>query len=108
MPRLLELAKKQPQRVRRRLTLQKRKALFFANSRNHVLGAKILEAEGCQQLAHAVVVLVIEGLDFEPFLVTERVEVLEREHADVRRVIPLVGQFLGYRHAAMNHKRPAC
>ena len=72
-----------------------------------MFGAEVRDADGGEELAQRVVALVVDILDAEPFLVAERVEVLEREHADVRRVVPLVGQFLGLRHATVKHEASA-
>ena len=80
---------------------------LLADGRNHVFCAEILEAERGEELAQRVVALVVDILDAEPFLVAERVEVLEGEHADVRRVVPLVRQFLGLGHATMDHEASA-
>ena len=84
-----------------------RARLLLADRRNHMFGAEVRDADGGEELAQRVVALVVDILDAEPFLVAERVEVLEREHTDVRRIVPLVGQFLGLRHATVEHEASA-
>ena len=68
---------------------------------------EVLEPERSEDFAQRVVALEVDVLDFEPFLLAERVEVLHREHADVRRVVPLVGQFFGLGHASVYHEASA-
>lgn len=72
-----------------------------------MFGAEVGEPNGGQDLANLVVVLEVQILDFEAFLVAQRVEILDREQADVWRVVPFVGEFFGNRHAAMQHQASA-
>ena len=73
-----------------------------------MFGAEVGDSNGGQELANLVVVLEVQILDFEPFLAAQSIEVLECEHANVWRVVPFVRQFLGFRHATMEHKASAC
>ena len=54
-----------------------------------------------------MVALEVDVLYLEPFLLAERVEVLYRQKADVRRVVPFVRQFLGLGHATVEHEASA-
>lgn len=84
-----------------------RARLLLADSRNHMFGAEVRDADGGEDLAQRVLALEVDVLDAEPFLFAERVEVLYRQEANVRRVVPLVGQFLGLGHATVEHEASA-
>ena len=49
----------------------------------------------------------MNGFDLQAFLFAKSIEIFEREHTDVRRVIPFVRQFLGLRHATAQHQASA-
>ena len=81
--------------------------LLFANCRNDVFCTEVREANCGQELAYLVVALEVQIFNLESFLAAQRVEVLEREHADVRRIVPFVGEFLRFRHTSVEHKASA-
>ena len=72
-----------------------------------MLGAKVRESYCRQEFAYLVFVLEVQILYLEPFLAAQSVEILEREHADVRCIVPFVGEFLGNRHATVQHEASA-
>ena len=72
-----------------------------------MFGAEVGEPNGGQNLAYFVVILEMHVFNLESFLVAQRVEILDREQADVRRIVPFVGEFFGNRHAAMQHQASA-
>ena len=84
-----------------------RARLLLADSRNHMFGAEVRDADGGEEFAQRVLALEVDVLDAEPFLFAERVEVLYRQEADVRCVVPFVRQFLGLGHATMEHEASA-
>ena len=57
-----------------------------------MFGAKVRQPNGGQELAYLVFILEVQIFNLEPFLVAQRIEVLERKHADVWRVVPFVGR----------------
>ena len=69
-----------------------------------MLCAEVLEPKRGENLAQRVIALEVDVLYLEPFLFAERVEVLHRQKADVRRVVPFVRQFLGLGHATVEHE----
>ena len=52
-------------------------------------------------------ILEVQVFNLEPFLVAQRIEVLHRQKADVRRIVPFVGEFFGNWHAAVEHQASA-
>ena len=72
-----------------------------------MFGAKVRKPDSGQELAYLVFVLEVQVFDLEPFLVAQRIEVLERKHTDVWRIVPFVGEFLRNRHATVEHEASA-
>ena len=72
-----------------------------------MFGAKVRQPNGGQELAYLVFILEVHVFDLEAFLMAQGVEVLDREQADVRRIVPFVGEFLRNRHAAVKHQASA-
>ena len=68
-----------------------------------MFGAEVRKSDGRQNLAYFVVILEMHVFNLESFLVAQRVEILDREQADVWRVVPFVGEFFGNRHATVQH-----
>jgi len=81
--------------------------LLFANCCNDVFCTEVREPNCGQELAYLVVALEVQIFNLESFLAAQRVEVLEREHADVRRIVPFVGEFLRFRHTSVEHEASA-
>ena len=72
-----------------------------------MFGAEVRQPNGSQELAYLVFILEVQVFNLEPFLVAQCIEVLERQNADVRRVVPFVGEFFGNWHAAVEHQASA-
>ena len=81
--------------------------LNLTDRRNDVFCTKVRKTDGRQELANLVMALEVHVFDLEAFLMAQGVEVLDREQADVRRIVPFVGEFLRNRHAAVKHQASA-
>ena len=81
--------------------------LLLADRRDDVFRTEVRDADGGEEFAQRVFALETDVLDAEPFLFAEGVEVLHRQEADVRRIVPLVGQFLRLGHATVEHEASA-
>ena len=68
------------------MTLQ----LFLTYHSNHMFCAEVCKTDRRQELAELVFVLVADSFDFQAFLVAKGMEILHRQEADIRRVIPFV------------------